>query len=252
MIVRHVYYDNSGEPVGGNALDTIELPPGRRITRSFAGDLLTSLCDENGTRADLSYGRKANLHSVFVRNRGGSNWRLEYGVDGKLRRILDPLGRATEFACDGKGQVARVTLPDKLAVAAKRDDLGRIVEITPPRGETWKARFNAHGGLTAITGPARNRIDLMYSGGTLSGLKVRGVGRNSSFPIGPGQNPVASPGSLQFFGLAEPVGRRWVGRHRIKCAVQPDGRSVTTAGPAGAVKMSAPAADSTELIVAFL
>jgi YD repeat-containing protein len=252
-ITRRFCYHTRGELVTDGAPDTIDLPDGRKINRMFAGDRLTSLSDENGTRAEFTYGPKGHLHSVFVRNRGGLNWRLEYGAQGKLRRIFGPLGRVTEFECDPQGEVARVMLPDKLALAAKRDDQGRIVEVTTTTGKAWKAFFDAAGLLTSITAPARNRIDLRYAGGILSGLKVIGESRDSTFPIGPRLNPLASHGGLQFHGgnLGEQVGRRFVGRHRIKCTLHPDGRSITTVGPAGTVKMSAAAEDSTELTVEF-
>ncbi len=252
-MTRRVYYNTAGEVVRDCGAETVDLPDGGTITRIFSGDRLTYLSDEDGTRADFTYGPKGHLHSVFIRNRGGLNWRLEYGGNGKLRRIFDPLGRGTEFECDQEGQVAQVSSQNGGRVTVKRDGPGTIMEVTMPTGEAWKACLDAQGLPTSITAPARNCIHLKFFRGALSAMRFLGQPRNPTFPIGPHLQSLTSNAGFYVAGLnpGEQVGRRLVGRHRIKCTVLRDGRSVTTTGPAGTVKMVTPAVDSTELIVAF-
>jgi hypothetical protein len=252
-VVTRAVYSASGEYVNIPTADSVNLPDGQKITRVFANDRLAFVADENGSRVDFSYGSKGNLRELTIRSRNGLSWKIEYGKDRRLRGILDSVGRATGFECDQQGRIVSVALPGKCEVVAKRDDQDRIVEISPATGESWKALFGANGMLTSVSASPRKRIDFKYARGLLSGMRVTGGNRNLAFHVGPRPNPIGRHLDFQFDGpdFCEKVGRRFVGRHRIKRKIGPYGKSVKTQGPAGTINVSSPTANPANVVVEF-
>ncbi|MGD0816419.1 MAG: hypothetical protein ABSA83_22740 [Verrucomicrobiota bacterium] len=252
-VTHRVFYKANGEPIDDAAVDRIDLPEGGQITRIFSDGRLTSLADQCGTRAELTYGPKGNLQAIFVQNRVGLNWRLDYGINNTMRRIVDPLGRATQFEFDQPRQVAFVVLPDKRKVSVKQGDNGGDLEVSTPGADGWTALFDPLGNLTSICGPTVKKRDLNHGHEVVSVLDEPGECRKVTFPVGPQFNLFFSSVGFRFEGidLEEQVGRPFVGRHRIKCTVGSDGRSFTMEGLAGSVKASASPTNSTALVVEF-
>ena len=254
LIVRRFYYKADGDLINDNTPDTVDLLDGSKITRIFSENRLTSICDESGTNANFTYGPKGSLQSIFVKSQTGLNWRLEYDGNGKLRRIIDVLGRATEFDCDQQGQVAHVTSPNNGTILVKRNDQGRVVEVAASGDKGWKAIYGPDGELISFSGPKNPKIEIKRSRSAISGMKIFGECGMPSFAIGPASPFSDSCPHFQFgaFGLAERMSRRFVGRHRINCTLGSDGRSITTVGLAGTMKIKAGGVDSMTEIVEFL
>jgi YD repeat-containing protein len=252
-VITRAVYSASGEFVNVPTADYVNLPDGQKITRVFSNDRLAFVADENGARVDFSYGSKGNIRELTIRSRNGLSWKIEYGKDRRLRGVLDPVGRATGFECDQQGRIVSVALPGKFEVIAKCDHQDRIVEISTVTGESWKALFSANGMLTSVSASPRKRIEFKYARGLLSGLKVTGGSLNSGFHVGPRPNPIGRHLDFQFDGpgFGEKVGRRFVGRHRIKRKIGPYGKSVKTQGPAGTISVSSPTANLADVVVEF-
>jgi RHS repeat-associated protein len=88
---------------------------------------------------------------------------LEYGVDGFVKKVTNPLGQSTQFAYNPSGQVTTQTLPDGRIIALGYDSNGNLSSITPPSRPSHNFVYNLFDLVAnylppAISGPSGNTL----------------------------------------------------------------------------------------------
>lgn len=113
---------------------TVTTPLGRRFMTTV--DDRERVVSEQGAgleAVDYVYDARGRLAGVTTgAGMERRAYTLDYGADGFLGRITDPLGRALQFMRDAAGRVTQQTFPDGRNIGYGYDANGNITSITPP------------------------------------------------------------------------------------------------------------------------
>lgn len=163
---------------------------GRVVGRAVPGTLPVSLAyDDSGRLSSISQGTGAQSRVVTV----------SHDAEGRVARIIDPLGRSTRFEYDPAGRVTKQVFADGREILYAYDPNGNLAALTPPgrsahrfehtaadRVRTYKApdvsssrtqtayAYNPDGQLTRVTRPGDAKpIDVEYDkAGRISALAI--------------------------------------------------------------------------------
>ncbi|MDE1565495.1 MAG: DUF6531 domain-containing protein [Actinotignum sanguinis] len=92
---------------------------------------------------------------VVVTDPGGAKLTLVYSeVDGRVEKIIDPLGHALSNDVDDLGNLRSITMPDGDEFTFVFDALSRLRQVADPVGHAWKFEYDAVGDLSTVIDPA--------------------------------------------------------------------------------------------------
>ncbi len=69
-------------------------------------------------------------------------------------RLIDPLGRRTEYRYTSEDQLTAVVLPDGRSTQFELNEFGQPIDVRQPDGSAWRRRYDAAGNLLEVTDPA--------------------------------------------------------------------------------------------------
>ena len=126
--------------VNGRTTTSVRDLPGRKVTVTTPGGRVgETFYDAFGRVTESRYGGLAPVTYAYdARGRvetvsqGSRTTSYDYGTDGLLASVTDPLSREVSFARDPAGRVTRQTLPDGREVTFTYDPAGNLTSITPP------------------------------------------------------------------------------------------------------------------------
>ncbi|WP_373998324.1 RHS repeat domain-containing protein [Bdellovibrio bacteriovorus] len=123
-------------------LTGIQTPEARFATRTYNnfGDILNS--SSGSITQSYSYDQKGRLIQVTA---GGKNTKFEYGANGDLNKVIDPLGLQYLFEYDSVKRVSKATYPNGSFVSFNYDLEGNLTGIKPPSKPTHTFSFNQNG-----------------------------------------------------------------------------------------------------------
>ncbi|MFG6285881.1 DUF6531 domain-containing protein [Actinotignum schaalii] len=109
--------------------------------------------DPDGATTTIDY--DAYGRPVVVTDPGGAKMTLVYSeVDGRVEKIIDPLGHALSNDVDDLGNLRSITMPDGDEFTFVFDALSRLKQIADPVGHAWKFEYDAVGDLSTVIDPA--------------------------------------------------------------------------------------------------
>lgn len=129
-------------------------------------DLTTNLALERsgpcGCREDeRKYDNQGN--TTEITNRLSQVRRFEYeGVFSNVTKIVDRLGRISNYTYDARGNLTSLTNALNQTVSFSYDQFGQLVGITDPLNHTSTLEYDALGNVTAIVDPLGNRTTMEY------------------------------------------------------------------------------------------
>jgi len=111
---------------------TATTPAGRQISTEIDA---AGRVDQGrlGILQPVLLGRDSSGRLATVRQ-GTRTLTLDYGTDGFLATITDPLQQATSFTSDAAGNVQQWTEPDARMIGFTHDPVGNLLSVTPPGG----------------------------------------------------------------------------------------------------------------------
>lgn len=136
-------------PAGREAVTTLD-ERGRVIREEVPGLYPTTFSyDVYGRPLGMRQGSGADMRAVAV----------EYGPQGYMTAITDPLNRTARFAYDAAGRMTQHTLTDGRRIAYAYDAGGKPVAVTPPGGKPHRFEFAPAGLLSGYRPPAAGDAD---------------------------------------------------------------------------------------------
>ncbi|HZZ02877.1 DUF6531 domain-containing protein [Paraburkholderia sp.] len=147
--------------------------------------------------------------------------RLEYDNNDRVVTLVDPLGMPTDYAYDGKGNLASVTAPYGHVRQYLYEDarfpnaLTGVKDESGSRVATWT--YDSSGRAISVTHPDTTRnVSLSYLSGTTTLSDMSGIS-TYSFDVGDTLRPrsIATPGGT--------VSRTWDAAGNLKQRQTPDG-----------------------------
>ena len=126
----------------------------------------TSVTNANGLTTTNSYNDRGNLESVALP--GGLTMQIEYDAAGRVLRITDFNGNATEYGYNGNISVpVEITQPDGTRRTFTRDAAGRVIAVTDEAGNTTTLVLDAEGRVVQGTDAEGNSFTQVYEGDLL-------------------------------------------------------------------------------------
>lgn len=134
---------------------TILSPAGRKISKVIDGaGRVTQIrvpglhpvnyrYDANGRLANISQGSASAPRKV----------RFDYGSDGFLATVIDPIGRKLSYSRDAVGRVKALTLPANRTIGFSYDANGNPTAITPPGRQSHTFAYSAVDLLSTAIAP---------------------------------------------------------------------------------------------------
>jgi RHS repeat-associated protein len=113
---------------------TYTTPQGRTHTQTIDSQG-SPLVDQAADLAPVHYGYDTRGRLVELRTGEGADERkltVEYGQDGYISTLTDPLERTYGFTHDAIGQVTEQTLPDGRVIGYRYDEKGNLAAVIPP------------------------------------------------------------------------------------------------------------------------
>ncbi|WP_437910566.1 RHS repeat-associated core domain-containing protein [Sorangium sp. So ce327] len=196
---------------------------------------------------------------VAFRDAMGAMTRFERDAAGRVRAVVDPLGRRTQYAFDDRGALTELVRADGSVLRYTRDDLGNLLAVedrrgaivmydyderglvsvaTLPNGGVTRFEHDAHGNRTAVVEPNGAKKTIYYddlgrvvatmdalSAVTRYAYDARGLLRTVSDPAGGVTTfEFDAEGRLaRLVDAARRVGRLTWGGLNVLCDVQHDG-----------------------------
>ena len=168
-------------------------------------------------------GRMVLVNEFAVDNIGPDKLKIDFQYDDNDRIVamVDPLGNATRYAYDGKGNLASVTHPDGTIRQYLYEDtrfphaLTGVVDESGSRTATWT--YDAKARVITVGHPDTTRnTSLSYSSGATTLSDMSGSSTYSfSFPDGWRPGSIATPGGT--------ISRKWDGAGNLAQRTTPDG-----------------------------
>jgi RHS repeat-associated protein len=130
---------------------TVESPEGRTffLETNVAGQVTLEQVGELLPR-EFSYDSEGHLVRVTVGDRA---LQFEYGSDGLVQSVVDPLGQRATFERDVVGNVLSKNFEDGTSVKMSRDPLRRLSSVTPPEGEAHRFVYSPGSLLSSYQPP---------------------------------------------------------------------------------------------------
>lgn len=127
--------------VSTTAFDTF----GRLASRRVAGRAeVTAGYDSAGRLTKLSMGTGEASRTIS----------FDYGTDGRLSAVVDPLGERVSFLYDADGRIIGQTMPDGKALAFTYDLNGNLASLTPPGRPPHSFTYSAESRLLRYVPPS--------------------------------------------------------------------------------------------------
>ena len=138
---RITTYTSAAGRVSTTAFD----PFGRVISRHVAGRAEVSASyNSAGRLTKLSMGTGDATRTVS----------FDYGVDGRLSGVTDPVGQRASFLHDADGRIVGQTMPDGKALAFIYDLDGNLASLTPPGRPAHSFSYSAENRLQRYVPPS--------------------------------------------------------------------------------------------------
>jgi len=121
----------------------------RRWSRRF----FIGISSQQGTLAPWAYGydERGRLTSAV---RGDRSYGIEYGADGFISAMIDPLGQRTELVYDDAGRLTELTHPDGAVMLLDHDATRNLTGVTPPERPQHRFIYQPGGLLQSYQPPA--------------------------------------------------------------------------------------------------
>ncbi len=114
---------------------------------------LSRRVDPDGATTTIDY--DAYGRPVVVTDPGGAKITLVYSeIDGRVEKIINPLGHSLANDVDDLGNLRSITMPDGDEFTFVFDALSRLREVADPLGHAWKFEYDAVGDLSTVIDPA--------------------------------------------------------------------------------------------------
>ena len=179
--VRRMTLNTAGYPLTDTRAFGTAVAQTTTSVRQAGSNLITSMTDALGRRADYTYDSMGNTLTVtrLAGTADAVTTTLTYEPTfSQVASITDPLNHATTFSFDAQGNVTTVTNPLGQQTTMTYDGSGQRLTVTTPAGTTTFA--NDAGDLAAVTDPLGNiSRPFMDSVGRLVSMILLIVSRNS-------------------------------------------------------------------------
>lgn len=159
-ITEYTYDDD------GNLLTTLRLADANTVEaltrlRYDLQSNLTSIIDpEGGITSFASHDAMGNvLTKIDAR---GKQWNYEYDAAGQLKKVIDPLGNATEFFYDQMGKKIKEVDANNMAKIYEYDKRNHLIKITDALGNITRFEYNLDGKLVKQIDPEGKAIQYEY------------------------------------------------------------------------------------------
>ena len=199
----------------GNLVRSVDQRGSPTLTVCDALGRATRITDPAGNEQVRSYDADGDLTAIVETELAGGaaagtfSTGLDYDARGQLRRIVDPLGNATDSEYDDRGVLRAVTSPAGLrteyaydvegrvtasrsiagplraAHAWRRDAGGRVLEYVDPEGSATAYEYDGEDRWTAIVTPDGRRRERGFNGSGELEIETAPSGTTSRLTYGP-------------------------------------------------------------------
>lgn len=125
---------------------------------------------------------------------------MEYNEHAQIVREVNPIGNATLYFYDKRGNQIQITRPDGSSITLVFDEKDQLTKVVDLAGNSWRYHYNVHGELIGKIDPLNHQITYLHEGGLLrtitdsNGVKVNlGYDQNANIvTITDGKHPQVS------------------------------------------------------------